>query len=64
LGQNSFVGGKRIMIDAAKIDEEIKYLDFEPEKKVGGEYRWLVAVLLTPYIVALLLFLFGTLLHG
>jgi hypothetical protein len=52
------------MIDAAKIDEEIKYLDFEPEKKVGGEYRWLVAVLLTPYIVALLLFLFGTLLHG
>jgi hypothetical protein len=25
------------MIDATKIDDEIKYLDFEPKKKFGGE---------------------------
>ena len=52
------------MIDATKIDEEIRYLDFEPKRKSGGEYRWLVALLLAPYIVALLLFLVGTLLQG
>ena len=52
------------MIDVTKIDEEIGYLDFEPKKKVGGEYRWLVALLLAPYIVAVLLFLVGTVLQG
>lgn len=52
------------MIDVTKIDDEIRYLDFEPKKKSGGEYWWLVALLLAPYIVVLLLFLVGTVLQG
>jgi len=52
------------MIDVTKIDEEIRYLDFEPKKNFGGQYWWLVALLLAPYIVALLLFLVGTVLQG
>jgi hypothetical protein len=52
------------MIDVTKIDEEIRYLNFEPQKKSGGDYRWLVALVLAPYIVALLLFLVGTVLRG
>jgi hypothetical protein len=52
------------MIDVTKVDEEIRYLDFEPKKRSGGDYRWLAALLLAPCIVAVLLFLVGTVLHG
>lgn len=40
------------MIDVTKIDEEIKYLDFEPKKAFGGGW-WLAALLVAPYIAAL-----------
>jgi len=52
------------MIDVTKIDDEIRYLDFEPKKKFGDQCWWLVALLLAPYIAALLLFLVGTVLQG
>ena len=47
------------MIDVTKIDDEIRYLDFEPKRKFGGDYGWLVALLLAPYIVALVVLLVG-----
>ena len=34
------------MIDVTKIDDEIRYLDFEPKKKFGSEYGWFVALVL------------------
>jgi hypothetical protein len=51
-------------IDVTKIDEAIRYLDFEPKKKFGGEYLWLAALLLAPYIVALVVLLVGTVLQA
>lgn len=51
------------MIDVSKIDDAIKYLDFEPKKKCG-EYRWLVALLVSPYILGLIVLLVGTALQG
>jgi len=48
------------LIDVSKIDDAIKYLDFEPKKKCGGEYKWLVAVLVSPYVLCLIVFVVGT----
>ena len=52
------------MIDVTKIDDEIRYLDFEPKKKFGSGYGWLVALLLAPYVLALILFLVGAALQA
>jgi hypothetical protein len=52
------------MIDVTKIDDEIRYLDFEPKRKFGGDYGWLVALLLAPYIVALVVLLVGAVLQA
>jgi hypothetical protein len=51
------------MIDVTKIDDEIRYLDFESKRKFGGDYGWLVA-LLAPYIVALVVLLVGAVLQA
>ncbi|MGC2198246.1 MAG: hypothetical protein WA628_26480 [Terriglobales bacterium] len=51
------------MIDVAKIDDEIRYPDFEPKGKFG-DFGWLVALLLAPYIVALVVLLVGAVLQA
>jgi hypothetical protein len=52
------------MIDVTKIDNSIKYLDFEPQKKVGSGWLWLAALLLAPYILALAVLLVGAALQA
>jgi hypothetical protein len=52
------------MIDGTKIDNSIKYLDFEPKKNFGGGWLWLAALLLAPYILALVVLLVGTVLQA
>jgi hypothetical protein len=54
-------GGSGYMIDVTKIDNSIKYLDFEPQKKFGSGWLWLAALLLAPYILALAVLLVGAL---
>ena len=46
------------MIDITKIDDEIRYLDFEPKKKFGGEW-WLTTLVLALYILGSVLLLVG-----
>ena len=46
------------MIDVTKIDDEIRYLDFEPKKKFGREWR-LTALVFALYILGSLLLLVG-----
>ena len=50
------------IIDVTKIDSSIKYLDFEPNKKVSCGLLWLAMLLLAPYIVALVVLLVGAVL--
>ena len=50
------------MIDVTKIDNSIKYLDFEPNKKFSCGWLWLAMLLLAPYIVALVVLLVGAVL--
>jgi hypothetical protein len=46
------------MIDITKIDDEIRYLDFEPTNNFGRQW-WLTAVVLTLYIFGSFLILVG-----
>ena len=52
------------MIEVTKIDNSIKYLDFEPKKKFGSSWLWLAALLLAPYILALAVLLIGAVLRA
>jgi hypothetical protein len=52
------------MIEVTKIDNSIKYLDFEPQKKFDSGWLWLLALLLAPYALALAMLLVGAVLQA
>ena len=52
------------MIDVTKIDDAIKYLDFEPKKKSGRDWWWLAALVLPPYVFALAALILGAVLQA